>query len=117
MLSLLICAACAALILLVPMAKRSEAAYTFESVRGTDLQTARAAYEDDASNANLYRLLLTLGRQYALDSEACDRETLCVLGRELYDRAKAKTLDMEEIGDTDDTIALLNLLRELGVSA
>ncbi|MBQ8507639.1 MAG: hypothetical protein IJ466_09455 [Clostridia bacterium] len=102
--------------LILPMQGREHQPYSFEAAAQTDLEKARSAYAETGENADLYRLALALCRQAYLEGEGFDPAELCDCGRELYRRAKAGALDLETIGDPEDTTAMLALLRDYGVT-
>ena len=115
-LSVLVCLICG-MALLLPMRNRAQQAYSFESAVSIDVEAARADYAANGENDDLYALALALCRQAYLEGEAFDPSELCDCGRELYNRAKAGALDLEKIGDPADTTAMINLLRDFGVTA
>lgn len=114
-LSILLCVLCALVLILPAQSKRHEA-YSFDSAIEIDLEDARFAYAQSDENAALYRLALALCRAQYLSPEDFDPAELRECGFELYRRAKNGTLDLEKIGNTDDTIAMLELLKEYGVT-
>lgn len=114
-LSILMCIVCMAALLL-PAQGREQSAYAFESAADFDLEAARSAYAETGENAELYRLSLALCRAAYLEGADYDPAALCACGRELYRRAKAGNLDLEEIGDPEDTAAMLALLKDYGVT-
>lgn len=114
-LSILMCVICAAALIL-PMQGRQHEAYSFEAAARIDLEAARSAYAETGENADLYRLALALCREAYLAGEGYDSAELCDCGRELYRRAKAGALDLETIGEPEDTTAMLALLGDLGVT-
>ena len=103
--------------LLIPMKNKVQEAYSFDSAAGIDVAAVREAYAAGNANKDLYDLALALCRQAYIEGEAFDPAELCECGRELYRRAKAGTLDLEEIGDPADTTQMINLLKDYGVTA
>ena len=114
-LSVLLCLICIAALVL-PMQGKNAQPYTFESAAGIDLADARAAWAQSGENTDLYLLALALSREAVLAGEGYDASELLDCGRELYRRAKAETLDLEAIGDPEDTLAMIALLRDYGVT-
>ena len=114
-LSILLCIICA-VALVVPQQSMIQEPYNFESAAGIDLESAQSTYAEHGDNAALYRLTLAHCRKAYLLGDNYDGTELCACGRELYRRAKAGTLDLTTIGDTDDTAAMLALLRSYGVT-
>ena len=114
-LSYAVCFICIVLILL-PSLKGKDEKYPFLSAENFDPDAERQDYLSGGSNESLYRYLLALCRERYLNEETFDSEAILDPGRELYARAKAGSLDLETIGVTDDTIALLGVLREYGIS-
>lgn len=114
-LSILLCVLCA-LVLILPAQDKRHKAYSFDSAIEINLEDARSAYAQSGENAALYCLTLALCRAQYLSPETFDPAELRQCGLELYRRAKAGILDLEEIGNTDDTIAMLELLKEYGVT-
>ena len=103
-------------ILITGAISHSAAPYTFEGGADIALSAARSAYAQDASNDNLYTLLLGLCRQTALNGrDEASAQEMRVLGTELYARAKARTLDLEEISDPEQTTQMLRVLNDLGI--
>jgi len=114
-LSVFIGLTCASLILTLSASPANEK-YSFESGADIDIDRARSTYQSSGSGADLYVLLIGLCRQVYIGGSAVDTQELCFYGRELYARAKASELDLETIGNTADTMAMLGLLNELGVT-
>ncbi|MBQ3575244.1 MAG: hypothetical protein IJA26_06220 [Clostridia bacterium] len=116
-LSVLVCLICG-MALIIPMRNKAYEAYSFESAASIEIDAVRAEYAATGENEALYQLALALCRQAYLEGEAeFDSAELCECGRELYSRAKVGTLDLEKIGDPADTTAMLNLLKDYGVTA
>lgn len=114
-LSVLLCLICIAALIL-PMQGKQSQPYAFERAAGIDLAAARAAWTESGENESLYTLALALSREAVLAGEGYDASELMDCGRELYRRAKAETLDLEAIGDPEDTLAMIALLRDMGVT-
>lgn len=114
-LSILICVVCG-LALLMSMRGGGYEAYSFEVAKQWDLETLRSVYVETDKNEDLYRYVLALCREAYLEGEAFDASELCECGRELYRRAKLGNLDLERIGDPDDTTAMLSLLKEYNIT-
>lgn len=115
LLSILVCVVCG-LALLIPMRDSGYEAYSFEVAEQWDLETLRSVYIETDKNEDLYRYALALCRAAYLEGEAFDASELCECGRELYRRAKLGDLDLEKIGDPDDTTAMLSLLKEYNIT-
>jgi len=115
-LSVIVCVLCG-MALLMPMRNKVHEAYSFESAASIEIEAVRTEYAQTGENEDLYLLALALCRQAYLQGESFDPAELCECGRELYRRAKAGDLDLEKIGDPADTTAMLNLLKDYGVSA
>ncbi len=115
-LSVIACVICLAALLL-PMRNKVHEAYSFESAAEINVSDARSAYIESGSNEDLYALALALCREAYLQGENFDPAELRGCGLELYRRAKEKTLDLEKIGDPTDTTAMINLLKDFGITA
>lgn len=113
-LSVMLCVMLAAIVFIAPASRAPVAPYSFDIAAGMDLNEARSAYKATSANAELYAYILCLCRQHYLGGNLSNE--LVSLGGELYARAKAKTLDLETIGDTRDTSAVIELLNDLGVT-
>ena len=116
LLSVVACLICMAALLL-PMREKVYKAYSFESAVEINVSAARSAYIETGSNEDLYSLALALCREAYLQGESFDPAELRSCGLELYRRAKEKTLDLEKIGDPTDTTAMIDLLKDFGVTA
>ena len=113
--SALLCLICIAALIL-PVQGKDAQPYAFESAAGIDPAAAQAQWQASGENEDLYRLALALCRQCYLEGEAFDPAGLQECGRELYRRAKAETLDLEAIGNPEDSLAMFELLRSFGVT-
>ncbi len=78
------------------------------------VEQAQAAFDQTGTNEDLYALLITLCYQDQQNPGSVN-EALAQYGTQLYDRAKAGTLDLETIGDQKLTTEVLSVLKKLGI--
>lgn len=85
--------------------------------RGVAIQDAREAYETSKTAEDLIYLLKVLCYQAKVENVQGLEPEIVGYGTELFDLAKMETIDLAELGETDDTLLeLLQLLRDYGVS-
>ena len=82
---------------------------------GVDIQTAEAAFSTSQSNEDLVLLVEALCWRYQAANDVEAREPLMRYGQVLLDRAKAETVDLETIGQPENLLQVLQVIRELGV--
>jgi hypothetical protein len=83
---------------------------SFEQGKNISIDQAQAIFRQSSRNEDLYVLLVALCYQVQTNSNNDYSDILVQYGKELYARTRAGTLDLEKIGDPEQTTAMLQLL-------
>jgi len=94
--------------------RAAQAPFDIGDYGGVDIEKAESDYRAGGTNAQLVLLIKALCyRQQAL-GEAGWTEKLAAYGRELFDRARAGTVDLETVDDGEVMLKVLKVLRMAG---
>ncbi len=115
-LSLAVVVICMLLSTRVARAKRN-GTFTLGDFQGVSAQQAEEAWQETQDVNDLVYLLKVLCYQAEVEKDSDVADKIASYGTALFDRAKAGLIDLEEMGEDDETLLeLLRLIREHGAS-
>lgn len=94
---------------------KSQEGFPLGDFSGTSVDDAREAYETGGGAEDLIYLLKVLCYQAEVEGSEEAAADIARYGTELLDMAKAETIDLEVLGDADETLLdLLKMIRSYG---
>jgi hypothetical protein len=94
--------------------RASETAFDIGDYGGADIAKAECTFKVGGTNAQLVLLLKALCYRQQVLGEPEWTEKLAGYGRELFDRARAGTVDLQTVDDGEAMLKVLKVLREAG---
>lgn len=115
-LSLLTAVLCVIAIAVGSRMLESKEGFTLGDFSGVSVSGARDVYEASGEAEDLIYLLKVLCYQAEVEGSEAAAADIVSFGTELLDMAKAEAIDLEELGDADETLLdLLKMIRSYGV--
>lgn len=96
--------------------RQKEQPFDIGDLSGADRTAAAEAFAADRSDENLIALLKILCYQYKIEGEKTLVPEIRTYGQELLDRAKAHTVDLEQMDreQNGEILQILNVIRSTG---
>lgn len=114
-LSLLFSVLCIVAVFIGSGLRRQKAGFPLGDLSGVQLAQAKAEYEESGDVHKLIAYLKALCYQAEVAGEASAEDEIRRCGTQLLDLARAEVIDLEELGDEDETLLdLLKLIRAHG---
>ena len=114
-LSLLTTVLCIAAVLVGSRMMKAQEGFPLGDFSGVSAETTQAAYEESGDVQDLIHHLKVLCYQAEVEGNEAVEADIALYGTELLDMAKAETIDLEELGEKDETLLdLLKLIRGYG---
>ena len=114
-LSLLVTVLCIAAVFFGSRLLRQQRGFPLGDFSGVSVTEARAAYEASGDARDLIAFLKVLCYQAEVESNPAVTDEIARYGTELLNMARAETVDLEQLGQSDDTLLdLLYLIRSYG---
>lgn len=115
MLSLITCVLCFAAIFVGGRLLKHQESFPFDDFSGISTAETLSAYEESGSAEDLIVHLKALCYQAKIENDPSVREDIADYGTILLDMARAEEIDLERLGNKDETLLdLLKMIRGYG---